>query len=156
VVPHVAKLVSLYAATGYRVLFLTMRPDVYRLETMRWLDNAQAPVHRLFMRSSDWAHDTDAEFKQHVYETEIEPAYDVELVLEDRPEVVDMWNEVAMLPCLAVNQEPWVAQFKKQCRAQALRDAKLKLSDYYGSNASESMAIKIVSDLYNETMEQAQ
>lgn len=70
--------------------------DVHRWYAMRaWLDKHNIPIDLLFMRDGG---DTrrDSIVKAEMYRRHIEPYYDVRYVVDDRPEVCDMWESLGL------------------------------------------------------------
>lgn len=146
-VEHVVELLRNYAANGTRVLIVTARHDKrMRLATMNQLQRHQIPCHRLFMRPDKIEMDQDAFLKQKIYTAEIKPMYDVKFAIEDRPEVVQMWQRNGV-PCFAVDQAEWAAQYKSAAWLAAIDEALVKFRDYYGSQANDTMAVRMLQEL---------
>lgn len=89
------------AVTGsHRILLVTGRPAEYVSVTETWLLDNRVSYNELFMRpAGDFR--PDEIIKEEIYRTEIEPHYDVKLVLDDRAKVVKMWRSLG-LPCWQV------------------------------------------------------
>ena len=96
-------IVSLVASLwydGYKVIFVSGREDSCEDVTREWLRLNCPPYTHLFMRKrGDFREDSVV--KREIYETLIEPHYDVLCVFDDRNQVVDMWREIG-LKCLQV------------------------------------------------------
>ena len=76
----------------YQVFFVSGRPSNHRLVTQQWLeDNLYQidPTHLYMRRAGD--HRPDHIIKDEIRQ-EIEKTYDIRLVIDDRPKVVDMWR----------------------------------------------------------------
>ena len=100
-IPEVINLVKLYYSAGYNVLITSGRMDNSRQSTEIWLALHGVPYTKLIMRKfKDFR--PDDEVKLDLYETYIEPDYKVEVVLDDRQRVVDMWRRIG-LRCLQVD-----------------------------------------------------
>ena len=84
-----------WARPDHQLILLTCRPNNYELLTIEWLANNSVYYDQLIMRAQ---YDTrpDAEVKAGIYHYEIEPHYDVKLVLEDKTEVVIMWRDLGL------------------------------------------------------------
>ena len=96
----IADLVNLYKNAGYSVILLTGREDYSRRVTEDWLLRHGIDYEVLFMRpSGDYCKSTT--LKRRIYEENIAPHYEVELVLEDFDKNIIMFNELG-LPTLKV------------------------------------------------------
>ena len=96
----VSVLVEALQCHGYKIIFVSGRFDTHRKETEQWLKNHNIKYHKLFMRQADDKR-RDSIIKRELYEKEIKPNYNVEIVLDDRNQVVAMWRETG-LTCLQV------------------------------------------------------
>lgn len=90
---------------GYKIIFFSGRDEICRADSMAWLCNYfewRTADFQLFMRPvQDQRKDSDVKldlFNQHVYDQ-----YFVELVIDDRQQVVDMWRRKLGLTCLQVD-----------------------------------------------------
>jgi len=100
-IPEIIKLVRLYHDAGYNILITSGRMDNSRQSTVNWLALWRVPYTELIMRKfKDFR--PDDEVKLDLYEEYIEPDYKVEVVLDDRQRVVDMWRRIG-LRCLQVD-----------------------------------------------------
>lgn len=80
---------------GAARLIVTGRPEDYRSVCEQWLRTNGLPYDRLLMRpAGDRRPDTVV--KREIHEREIEPDYDVVLVVDDRPGVVEMWRSLGL------------------------------------------------------------
>lgn len=79
---------------GYEIIFLTSRWEQYREETATRLEQVDPRFAelKLIMRPDD-NRMHDHEFKWQAYKEQIQPLYNVELVLEDRSSVAKMWRK---------------------------------------------------------------
>lgn len=84
-----------------RVILMTGRQECDRLPTERWLEKHNIQYDSLFMRTTKDGR-PDFVIKRELYETHVEPYYEVHLVLDDRQQVVDMWREIG-LRCFQVD-----------------------------------------------------
>jgi len=100
------------------VLFVTGRPDRdnVKSDTCKWMyDNGLVPIetkipYKLLMRPgflADGKHDYRPDYivKEEIYHKDIEPYYDVQFAIDDRPQVLRMWQTLN-IPTLAVGT-PW-------------------------------------------------
>lgn len=64
-------------------------------EMRRWIAKHDLPIDHLFMRSGG---DTrvDSVLKKEIYETKIAPFFDVRVVVDDRPQVIEMWRDLGL------------------------------------------------------------
>lgn len=101
----IINLVKALQALGYAIVFFSGRDSVCREETMAWLSQYfgwQEPEYELFMRS-ERDNRKDAIIKQELFEKHIVGRYYVELVVDDRQQVVDMWRRTLGLTCVQVD-----------------------------------------------------
>lgn len=104
VVPEVAVLFQILRQnTGMALIVTTGRTDNFRYQMSAWLDKYELTPDRLYMRRNGDRR-VDSTVKQEIYERWIEPEFDVKLVVDDRPQVVEMWRSIG-LPVIAV-QDP--------------------------------------------------
>lgn len=97
----VANLIKNYKLLGYSVLLVSGREDKYKLQTEYFLVRYEIPYDALLMRKSlDYR--KDAEIKKEIFDESINNKYNVELVLDDRNQVVDFWRKEVQLPCFQV------------------------------------------------------
>lgn len=82
------------------VIYVSGRDERGRDDTSRWIAEWVGVEGRLFMRGRD-DNRPDAEVKKAIYFDEIEPGFDVWLVLDDRSQTVKMWRDLGMT-CLQV------------------------------------------------------
>jgi len=76
------------------VFVVTGRRDTHKEQTKKWLfENGFHVDKNLLMRENgDTRPDTD--LKKEIFETVIEPFYDVIMAFEDRPRIIKMWQEL--------------------------------------------------------------
>lgn len=80
---------------GAKRLVVTGRPDDHREVCETWLDRHGIPWDELHMRpGGDRRPDTVV--KREIYERDIAPRYEVGLVVDDRPKVVEMWRDLGL------------------------------------------------------------
>lgn len=94
------ELLNAMGGSGYQVIFVTGRPEIYRIPTVDWLvaHKIYPYMFRLFMRD-DGGQKPDHEVKERIYRDQIEPQWDVRFVVDDRKSVVEMWRRIG-LTCL--------------------------------------------------------
>lgn len=87
----------LVALTGWLgdhtdVVVVTGRPADYEPTIRRWLGDHDVVYTRLLMRRrGDYR--SDVEVKRDLYQRHVAPNWDVQLVIDDREQVVDMWRQ---------------------------------------------------------------
>lgn len=80
----------------FKIIICSGRKDSSREVTEKWLNDNGIAHDELFMRKHG-DNRKDSIVKREIYETLIEPNYDVYLVFDDRDQVVDMWrNELGL------------------------------------------------------------
>lgn len=81
-----------FSDQGYEIIVVSARPDDYRGVTALWLEkNGITPYKTLIMRpGSDSRPDT--EVKQQMYDKYFKGKYEVTMVIDDRPSVIEMWR----------------------------------------------------------------
>ena len=82
-------------------ILLSGRPDTHKELTMQWLDENEIRYDLLHMRPADDTRE-DSIVKEELFRKFVEPFYDVEVVLDDRNRVVDMWRRIGLM-CFQVN-----------------------------------------------------
>lgn len=93
-------ILQMYRQRGFKILLVSGRPDEYKPQTQKWLQDHEVQYDALWMRHSG---DSRKDFivKQELYQQFIEGQYDVFFVLDDRDQVVKMWRQQG-LTCLQV------------------------------------------------------
>lgn len=99
-VDHVIRLLRLYARhSDFEVAILSGRNEDVYWQTINWLSEHDVPYNTIFMRpSNDFR--PDEELKAEIV-TKVFGWSNIELVLDDRQKVVDMWRRNGV-PCLQV------------------------------------------------------
>ncbi|MFN3849370.1 MAG: AAA family ATPase [Spirosomataceae bacterium] len=102
---NIIRLVKALKENGNQIIFFSGRDEVCRNITREWLCEYfqwKLSDFQLFMRkSNDQRKDSDVKFD--LYEEHIRNKYFVELVIDDRQQVVDMWRRKLGLTCLQVD-----------------------------------------------------
>jgi uncharacterized HAD superfamily protein len=91
----VAQTVHMYKSIGYAVIIVSGRSDKFKILTQKWLDQHQIEYDELFMRE-DGDMTKDSTVKKNIYQNNISIRYSVELVLDDRQQVVNMWRDIGL------------------------------------------------------------
>ena len=84
-----------------KIIFLSGRDETGREAAEKWLSvHVEIPREHWELKLRK-KHDyrSDDVLKREIYEKQIEPYYDVKLVLEDRDKVVKMWRDLGLLCC---------------------------------------------------------
>lgn len=87
--------VDAHYSNGKKVIILSGRDSVCRAETEKWLHNHGVAYHELFMRS-EGDNRKDTEIKKELFDNHIKYNYNVTLCIDDRPCMVDMWNDLGI------------------------------------------------------------
>ena len=101
----IIRLVQAMKASGYSIVFFSGRDSVCRAETTTWLNKHfgwQANDYELFMRAEN-DNRKDSIVKQELFAQHVAGWYYVELVVDDRQQVVDMWRRTLGLTCVQVD-----------------------------------------------------
>ena len=94
-VPEIIQLVEMYQSRGYHVIIVSCRMDHCRQETINWLIRHNVEFDELFMRRfKDFRPDNIV--KHEIFHEHILFDYDIELVLDDRDRVVEMWRGLGL------------------------------------------------------------
>jgi predicted kinase len=97
----VMNMVKNYHQIGYKIILASGREDTFKPQTLQWLEQQEINYDALFMRKGgDFR--KDAIIKREIYEKYIEGKYFIELVLDDRNQVVDLWRKELNLTCFQV------------------------------------------------------
>lgn len=88
-------LLQMFVEKGYVVVYMTGREDSCRAQTEEFLLKHSCPLGPLFMRETrDFRKDTIV--KRELFDKHVRNMYDVKYVLEDRPSVLRMWQELGL------------------------------------------------------------
>jgi predicted kinase len=101
----IIRLVQAMRSSGYVVVFISGRDAVCRSETITWLNQHFGwfeSDYELFMRPENNTK-KDSVIKYDLFEQHIARRYSVELVVDDRQQVVDMWRRNLGLTCVQVD-----------------------------------------------------
>lgn len=77
---------------GIAIIITTARNEAYREATQKWLDDYGVPYENIFMRK-DGDSRPDYVIKKEMYETVIQPYYDVLRAVDDNPQAVQNWKD---------------------------------------------------------------
>ena len=104
--PPVLAVVRAMQAAGYVLIFMSGRDSAARAETIIWLrqhlDWNENTDYQLFMRKQGDSR-KDSIVKRELFDAYIRGRYFVELVLDDRNQVVSLWRRDLGLTCLQVD-----------------------------------------------------
>jgi predicted kinase len=101
VIEHVADLVRILKAAGYKIVIMSGRSDACQDQTERWLIENAIPYDDIFMRKFGDSR-KDSVVKEELFWNNVAPKYDIEYALDDRQQVVDHTREVLKIPVLQV------------------------------------------------------
>lgn len=97
----VVNMVKNYQQLSYKIILASGREDTFKPQTLLWLEKYEVSYELLIMRKAgDFR--KDAIIKKEIFTNHIEGKYFVELVLDDRNQVVDLWRNELQLPCFQV------------------------------------------------------
>lgn len=92
---HVIDMLKGYRFLGYKIVILSGRDSVCREETIDWLRRYQVTYEELFMRAvGDQRKDTV--IKEELFFNHVAPKYNVQVVVDDRTCMLDMWNDLGL------------------------------------------------------------
>lgn len=91
---------------GYKIVFVSGRDSICREQTKAWLDRYVGSWYNsLFMRDEGDMR-KDSIVKKEIFFRDIAPKYNVQCVLDDRPQVLREWKFVGIPNVLSVG-DPW-------------------------------------------------
>lgn len=104
---------SCFENNEFAVIIVTARPDDYRNETLEWLKKHSVYYNRMYMRNSGDFRADDI-VKLEILQQILEDGYEPFLVIDDRPQVVDMWRSygISTLQCFSNESE---SRYDNQC-----------------------------------------
>jgi predicted kinase len=98
----VANLLAMHRKNKHKIIFMSGREEAARASTQTWLAKHNIEYDGLCMRATGDAR-KDAIVKKELFEVHILNQYHIEMVYDDRDQVVDLWRLELGLPCLQVN-----------------------------------------------------
>jgi predicted kinase len=93
--PEVFQSLVMYLEAGFRIVLLSGRNGKWRPETERWLEANNVPYDHLFMRA-EGDDRKDTIIKIELLEENVLPLYDVEVIFDDRDQVVEGWRSYGL------------------------------------------------------------
>lgn len=99
---EIISLAQMYKENGYKLIIFTGRDGVCEGKTRIWLDDHFVPYDEVHIRPAGDQR-KDSIIKRELFEENIRGKYYVELVVDDRDQVVDMWRKELGLTCLQVD-----------------------------------------------------
>lgn len=99
---NIINLAKLYKSAGYKIIIFTGRDGIARLDTKEWLVDNEVPYDDVFIRPRGDQR-KDSIIKKELFEENIRGKYYIELVVDDRDQVVKMWRKELGLTCLQVD-----------------------------------------------------
>lgn len=97
---HIKQLNKFYWDNHYSVFIVSGRPDTYRAETEKWLEENGVQYDHLFMRRAD-DNRNDADVKHEIFNDEFRHQYEIEAWFDDRDRVVRRMRKLGV-PVLQV------------------------------------------------------
>jgi predicted kinase len=98
----VANLLAMHRENKHKIIFMSGREEAARASTQTWLAKHNIEFDALCMRATGDAR-KDAIVKKELFEANVLNQYHVEMVYDDRDQVVDLWRLELGLPCMQVN-----------------------------------------------------
>lgn len=92
---HMIDLVRLYDGMGYLIILMSGRDSVCRKETVDWLEKYDVPYDYLHMRPEGDMR-KDSIVKHELFWTHVGPFFAVDVVFDDRSQVVKMWRRIGL------------------------------------------------------------
>lgn len=103
VIEHIADLVRILHAAGYKIVIMSGRSDACKAESEKWLQDNAIPYDDIFMRREVLdAGRKDSNVKHDLFWEFVAPKYDIHYALDDRQQVVDFTRDVLKIPVLQV------------------------------------------------------
>lgn len=103
VIEHIADLVRLLHAAGYKIIIMSGRSTDCQEESERWLIENNIPYDAIFMRRAvEDKGRKDNIVKHDLFWNNVAPHYNVVFCLDDRQQVVDFTRDVLKIPVLQV------------------------------------------------------
>jgi len=96
----IMNMLDAYVNMGYRILILSGRDEVCLEDTKKWLKD-NGIIYDLLLLREKGNKEKDVVIKRRMYE-QIENEYSIELVVEDRDQVVKMYRDLG-LTCVQVD-----------------------------------------------------
>lgn len=94
--PEVYRLIKTYHDhLGYQIIYCSGREDKFREPTERFLLKHNCPLGPLLMRATG-DHRKDSTVKLELFNASIRGRYRVEAVIDDRPQVLRMWQSIGL------------------------------------------------------------
>lgn len=92
---QVAAVIEALYKAGYKIIFCSGREDIYREKTVKFIEKHLGVKYELFMRQTGDQR-KDSIVKSEIYYNNIQPKYNVFLVLDDRDQVVQCWRSIGL------------------------------------------------------------
>lgn len=92
---EVLGVIQSYSGLGNKVIFVTGREEKYREPTVKFLSNCLYEDSLLLMRNNGDSR-KDYVIKEELFKEFIEPNYNVQFVIDDRPSVCRMWSSLGL------------------------------------------------------------
>jgi predicted kinase len=102
--PAVYAIVRGFYMQGYEIVIMSGRDSVSRVKTEEWLEKHNVPYAAMFMRSAQDMR-KDSVVKNELFWDCVAPYYNVECVIDDRPQVVRQWQSLGLKVIIVGN--PW-------------------------------------------------
>lgn len=97
----VANFIKNYKSLGFDILLVSGREERYKQQTLYFLERYDITYDELILRKTK-DYRKDAEVKLEIFNEQIKDKYYIEIVLDDRNQVVDLWRKQLQLPCFQV------------------------------------------------------
>lgn len=97
-IPEIVSIAHALIYAGKTLVVVSGRDGVCKKDTVKWLSGYDIQCEEVFMRPKDDMR-RDTIVKKEIYLEKILPKYDVEMVFDDRPSVVRMWQSMGVPTC---------------------------------------------------------
>ena len=81
-----------YVENGHELIFVSARPDTYREETEKWLEENNVPPYTTLIMRKGGDKRPDTEVKEKMFLKFFKDSYPIEVIFDDRPRVIEMWR----------------------------------------------------------------
>jgi predicted kinase len=99
---NIISLAQMYKANGFKLIIFTGRDGCCLGLTEEWLMDNQVPYDEIYIRP-EGDQRKDSIIKKELFENHIRGRYNIELIVDDRDQVVEMWRKELGLTCLQVD-----------------------------------------------------
>ena len=88
-------IINLFYKDNYKIILLTGREERFRDLTIKWLNSNKVSFTNLLMRTNK-DYRKDSLIKEEIYNLEIKNKYKVLFVIDDRDQMIQMWDKIGI------------------------------------------------------------